>query len=223
MNDNTVDFLWNRINELFAETTRLKTELKQVTKERDEYSARWENLNKEVEKKFDYKASRTFAHNAFAERVDMTVMFDLDLYRASKIDMIDGLCRQVYEAFPAAMRGLPSRSRSGGANGSPDARDPPQAPRPTLLSGKSPLATSATPSPPPHCREPNPMPDTTWTPDTRYRHDADELTRLADWLTTHSGPDPLVIALDYFRLADRLAQLAEDAREFARTMAGPVP
>ena len=99
MKDNTTDFLWNRINELFAETNRLKTELKQVTKERDEYSARWENLNKEVEKKFTYKASRTFAHTAFAERVDMTVMFDLDLYRASKIDMIDGLCRQVYETL----------------------------------------------------------------------------------------------------------------------------
>lgn len=78
------------------------------------------------------------------------------------------------------------------------------------------------------------MPNTTWTPATRYRHDADELNRLALWLLDTSeqrwelrpydgdddGPD---IALDYFRLADRLAQLAEDAREFARTMAGPVP
>ena len=73
-----------------------------------------------------------------------------------------------------------------------------------------------------------------WTPATRYRHDADELNRLAIWLleTTNQrwelcaydvdddGPD---VALDYFRLADRLTQLAEDAREFARTMAGPVP
>lgn len=63
-----------------------------------------------------------------------------------------------------------------------------------------------------------------WTAATRYRHDADELARLADWLIENArmhGTE--FIALDYFRLADRLAQLAEDAREFARTMAGPVP
>jgi predicted nuclease with TOPRIM domain len=102
MSDNyraTEEFLWNRINELFAETNRLKTELKQVTKERDEYSARWENLNKEVEKKFTYKASRTYSPSAFAERLDMTIKFDPDLYRASKIDMVHGLVQEVYDAL----------------------------------------------------------------------------------------------------------------------------
>lgn len=78
------------------------------------------------------------------------------------------------------------------------------------------------------------MPDTQrngfpapWTPTIRYRHDADELRRLADWLAIgeeyQSGDDGASIAVDYFRLADRLAQLADDAREFARTMAGPLP
>lgn len=68
------------------------------------------------------------------------------------------------------------------------------------------------------------MPNTEWTPATRYRHDADELGRLADWLLDNArmhGPE--YIAADYFRLADRLTQLADDAREFARTMGGPLP
>lgn len=77
------------------------------------------------------------------------------------------------------------------------------------------------------------MPNTEWTPATRYRHDADELAQIGRWLIierisaaefahTQHG-DGSVIALDYFRLADRLAQLADDAREFARTMGGPLP
>lgn len=71
------------------------------------------------------------------------------------------------------------------------------------------------------------MPNTTWTPATRYSHDADELRRLAEWLSVgadyQANEDTAEIALDYFRLADRLTQLAEDAREFARTMGGPIP
>ena len=71
------------------------------------------------------------------------------------------------------------------------------------------------------------MPNTTWTPATRYRHDADELRRLSDWLLIgteyQASDDSAEIALDYFRLADRLTQLAKDAREFARTMGMPIP
>lgn len=63
-----------------------------------------------------------------------------------------------------------------------------------------------------------------WTPATRYRHDADELARIADWITANArAHGSEYIALDYFRLADRLAQLSDDAREFARTMGGPIP
>lgn len=72
------------------------------------------------------------------------------------------------------------------------------------------------------------------TPAIRYTHDADELNRLAQWLTDTSAvawderkrntrADAEAIALDYFRLADRLAQLSEDAREFARIYGGPLP
>jgi inactivated superfamily I helicase len=76
------------------------------------------------------------------------------------------------------------------------------------------------------------MPNAQWTPATRYRHDADELRRLAELLDSqgwdteqhrHQYDTNTLTALDYFRLADRLAQLADDAREFARTMAGPLP
>lgn len=68
------------------------------------------------------------------------------------------------------------------------------------------------------------MSNTTWTPAIRYAHDADELTRLAEWLgETGAETKREFIALDYFRLADRLQALADDAREFARTMGGPIP
>jgi hypothetical protein len=75
------------------------------------------------------------------------------------------------------------------------------------------------------------MPSTDWNPTIRYQQDADELNRLGSWLIrqidsvegwrTHG--DGSAIALDYFRLADRLAALSADVREFAATMAGPVP
>ena len=75
------------------------------------------------------------------------------------------------------------------------------------------------------------MPNTMWTPAIRYTQDVDELQRLAAWLTGQSDSvegwrvhnDASSIALDYYRLADRLAALSKQAQEFATTMAGPVP
>jgi hypothetical protein len=61
---------------------------------------------------------------------------------------------------------------------------------------------------------------------TRYRHDADELRRLADWLSIgieEVPVSPSEAALDYYKLASRLSDLAEMALEFADTQSGPVP
>ncbi len=75
------------------------------------------------------------------------------------------------------------------------------------------------------------MPSTMWTPAIRYTQDADELQRLAAWLTGQTESvegwrlhqDASAIALDYYRLADRLAALSQEAREFAGTMGKPIP
>jgi hypothetical protein len=71
---------------------------------------------------------------------------------------------------------------------------------------------------------PTHTPSTPVTPSIRYIHDADELRRLADWLDTQRDfATPTGIPLDYFRLSARLSALAQDAREFAEAMAGPIP
>jgi len=64
--------------------------------------------------------------------------------------------------------------------------------------------------------------------ESRYRHDSDELCLLADWIDERLAEQMKVhkredIALDYFRLADRLEQLAEICREFARMNVKPIP
>lgn len=54
-------------------------------------------------------------------------------------------------------------------------------------------------------------------PDIRYAHDADELRRLGDWVDLLRTDAALHnVASDYLHLADRLYQLADQAREFAR-------
>ena len=61
---------------------------------------------------------------------------------------------------------------------------------------------------------------------TRYRHDADELRRLAGWLDIgieEVPVSPQEAALDYYKLASRLTALAEMALEFADSQSGPVP
>jgi hypothetical protein len=61
-------------------------------------------------------------------------------------------------------------------------------------------------------------------PDIRYAHDADELRRLGDWLDVlRSDAAPHDVARDYLLLSDRLYQLAEQAREFARERLEPIP
>lgn len=61
-------------------------------------------------------------------------------------------------------------------------------------------------------------------PAIRYAHDADELYRLGEWLghvrISGNADD---VAFDYLRLADRLEQLAMQAREFAREQLNPIP
>jgi hypothetical protein len=68
------------------------------------------------------------------------------------------------------------------------------------------------------------MSDTQWTPATRYRHDADHLRRLADWLERNAEqPNASVRALDYYRLSESLDELAADARYFANVWTMPIP
>ena len=61
----------------------------------------------------------------------------------------------------------------------------------------------------------------------RYAYDADRLRSLADWLEQGAIPRRFnwpshAVALDYFRLADKLVQEAERAREYARIYAADV-
>lgn len=61
---------------------------------------------------------------------------------------------------------------------------------------------------------------------TRYRHDADELRRLADWLDIGIEEVPVSpdeAALDYYKLASRLTALAEMAVEFADAQTQSIP
>lgn len=61
---------------------------------------------------------------------------------------------------------------------------------------------------------------------TRYRHDADELRRLADWLDIGIEEVPVSsdeAALDYYKLASRLDALAAMARDFADTQTRSIP
>lgn len=61
-------------------------------------------------------------------------------------------------------------------------------------------------------------------PDIRYRHDADELRRLGDWVDRlREDAAPHDVPHDYLHLADRLDQLADQAREFARQYLTPIP
>jgi hypothetical protein len=58
----------------------------------------------------------------------------------------------------------------------------------------------------------------------RYNHDGDELQRLATWLEgQRTSATSRLIALDYFRLAARLDELAEQCREFALRNVPPIP
>jgi hypothetical protein len=76
---------------------------------------------------------------------------------------------------------------------------------------------------------------TTYSLRARIRHDADELSRLADWLRVLNDTLPQTeptderasiadgIALDYFRLAARLEVLTADARDCGVMLTRPLP
>ncbi len=97
------DFIWEKLELALAQNTLLKENNTKLTKERDELSARWENLNREVEKKFDYRAERVFDPTRFTQRVHMVVDFDEELYLASNIDMGRVLAMKVLGLFEREM------------------------------------------------------------------------------------------------------------------------
>ena len=65
------DFIWEKLERALAENTLLKEKNSKLTKERDELSARWENLNRVVEKKFDYRTERVFDPTAFHSKINI--------------------------------------------------------------------------------------------------------------------------------------------------------
>lgn len=105
------DFIWEKLELAIAENASLKDKNSKLTKERDELSARWENLNREVEKKFDYKAERVFDPNTFQGKVNISVIFDDYLYRASDIDFVKNIINKVVPLFQNELSKVLNRPR----------------------------------------------------------------------------------------------------------------
>ena len=97
------DFIWEKLERALAQNTLLKEQNNKLIRERDELSARWENLNRAVEKKFDYKAERIFDPAAFTSRINISVIFDEDLYRASRIEFAEGIINKVMPLFQSEL------------------------------------------------------------------------------------------------------------------------
>jgi predicted nuclease with TOPRIM domain len=105
------DFIWNKLELVMAENTLLKEKNSKLTKERDELSARWENLNKVVAKKFDYRTERVFDPTAFHSKINISVIFDEDLYRASQIEFVEGIIQKVVPLFQSELSKMLSRPK----------------------------------------------------------------------------------------------------------------
>jgi predicted nuclease with TOPRIM domain len=105
------DFIWEKLERALAENTLLKEKNSKLTKERDELSARWENLNRVVEKKFDYRTERVFDPTAFHSKINISVIFDEDLYRASQIEFVESIIQKVIPLFQSELSKMLNRSR----------------------------------------------------------------------------------------------------------------
>jgi hypothetical protein len=97
------DFIWEKLELALAENTLLKEKNNKLTKERDELSARWENLNREVKKTFNCKAERVFDPNSyfggFGSKINISVTLDENLYRASQIEFVEHIIERVVPLF----------------------------------------------------------------------------------------------------------------------------
>jgi predicted nuclease with TOPRIM domain len=105
------DFIWEKLELALAENTLLKEKNNKLTKERDELSARWENLNKVVEKKFDYRTERVFDPTAFHSKINISVIFDEDLYRTSQIEFVEGIIQKVVPLFQSELSKMLNRPK----------------------------------------------------------------------------------------------------------------
>lgn len=105
------DFIWEKLELALAENTLLKEKNSKLTKERDELSARWENLNKVVEKKFDYRTERVFDPTTFHSKINISVIFDEDLYRASQIEFVEGIIQKVVPLFQSELSKMLNRPK----------------------------------------------------------------------------------------------------------------
>ena len=106
------DFIWEKLELALAQNALLKENNTKLTKERDELSARWENLNREVKKKFDYRAERVFDPNSFDSKINISVLFDENLYRASQIDFVEGILQKVVPLFQSELSKMLNRPKN---------------------------------------------------------------------------------------------------------------
>jgi predicted nuclease with TOPRIM domain len=104
-------FIWEKLELSIAENALLKEKNNKLTKEREELSARWENLNKVVEKKFDYRTERVFDPTAFHSKINISVIFDEDLYRASQIEFVEGIIQKVVPLFQSELSKMLNRPK----------------------------------------------------------------------------------------------------------------
>jgi len=105
------DFIWEKLERALAQNTLLKEQNNKLIRERDELSARWENLNRIVEKKFGSKVERIFDPTAFASKINISVIFDEDLYRASQIEFVEGIIQKVVPLFQSELSKMLSRPK----------------------------------------------------------------------------------------------------------------
>lgn len=92
--------LWQKLREVIEETALLKQEIKTLTSQNRELSARWENLNKEIKHRVgDIRVERVFDPTRFSERLSIVVDFDPYLYRASEFEFDREVLMKVVEKF----------------------------------------------------------------------------------------------------------------------------
>lgn len=97
---NEQEFLWEKLRSVVEENALLKEKNTNLTKERDEAFARWENLNKEIKHRVgDIRTERVFDPTRFSERLSIVVDFDPYLYRASEFEFDREVLMQVVEKF----------------------------------------------------------------------------------------------------------------------------
>jgi hypothetical protein len=94
------DFLWEKLAGAIEENTLLKETNIRLTKERDEASARWENLNKDIKNHVGIvRVERTYDPTTFSEHLRIIIDYDPYLWRSSNFNFEREFLMQVMEKF----------------------------------------------------------------------------------------------------------------------------